>query len=154
MTIVKGSTIGGDEREYNFAIVSAKEGTKIFHNFMPVLFGSLPGDTENISLNLETVTKIIGSLKWELIENAAEKLLKGMSVTINGDVYKADDDGFGDYAQNPLELYTALFWAAKANFPKLIDPLFSTLDGEKGNDQRDDLTPGLQEQPQKTTSKK
>ncbi len=138
---VKGHNLSGDKRTYIFNLINAKDGTRIFHEYVSVIVQLLPEDANLSSLGdglaidiKQIVADLETMLPFEKLENLAQTLLGGGSVEIDGKLFEIDADGFGDYALgDPLEVYTAILYAFKANFPKYIDPLFESLDESQGD---------------------
>ena len=141
---VKGKSLLGKEKTYSFNLINAKDGTRIFHQYVPELVQLLPdgvdlsklGEGIDLKLNLDIksiVESIVDFLPFDKLEELAKTMLGGGSVDVGDKILEMGDDGFGEYATgDPLEVYTALLYAFKANFPDYIDPLFETLEVNQG----------------------
>ena len=139
---VSGKSLSGEERHYTFNLINAKQGTRIFHEYVSVIIQLIPESADFGGLNIDTLKQIVAELNeflpFDKLELLAALLLGGGSVGKSDRVYEIDADGFGDYADgDPLEVYTALLYALKLNFPKYINPLFQALE-EQGEE--DDST--------------
>jgi len=146
---ISGRNIQGDERTYTFDLMNAKEGTRIFHEYVSVIVQLLPdgASLSNLGDGLELdIKQLIADLEvmlpFEKLEKLAASLLGGGSVEIDGKLFDIDPDGFGEYALgDPIEVYTAILYAFKANYPKYIDPLFESLEANQGDPDSDTQTP-------------
>jgi len=139
---VKGKNISGEDRTYTFKLINAKDGTRIFHEYISVIVQLLPDgvDLSNIgdglTIDLKQIIADLGELlPFSKLEVLAKALLGGGSIEIDGKLLEIDAEGFGAYALgDPLEVYTAILYAFKANYPKYIDPLFESLEESQGED--------------------
>jgi len=135
---VKGKNLHGEDREYIFKLVDAKTGTRIFHQYISILLQLVPEEFSSSEDSAEPkeinwyslVSRIEEHLPYERLEELAAVFVSGAVIEIDGKKYTADKDGFGDYALgDPLEIYTAIGYGIKANYPKYIDPLFEAPEG-------------------------
>ena len=133
--IIKGKTISDEDRIYTFKLIDTENGTKLFHELVPILIEIIPDvkesilkfkDTGEIDVNLLELAKLIPNvLPWPRMKEVAKLLLAGSSVSIDGKTNEVGESGFGDYAQgDPMEVYTSFFYALVANYEKYLGPLF------------------------------
>jgi hypothetical protein len=140
---IKGRTLDGEARVYTFNLMDAENGTMLFHEYVGLALANMDvirafaakafGDEDDESdeaaeaLTLEALQVLPRIFDWDSIKRLAGLLLSGMSITKGeGQPEKASENGFGDYCdQQPMEVYTALFWAAAANYPKYFSPLLN-----------------------------
>lgn len=150
---IEGKTIHGDVREYTFLLLPAKEGTKLFHQYVSVVITALPTikgffkgenpeeqdaeETEEKGFNFFDFVNLVSTIfSWETVEHLAKQLVAKAEIVKEGKTFVVDDEGFGDYAKgDPTEVYAAIFYAVCANWPPYMDPLLEAL-GEE-NDQGD-----------------
>ncbi len=151
MQIVEGTSILGDARKYAFKLMDAKTGTRLFHEYISLIVKALPllgkfltssdkkdSDDSNLEQITDLVTILPQILTWERVEELAREMLAGHKATIGGTSYEADETGFHDgVTGDPLEIYTAIFYAITANYPKYIDPLLKALEGDEGDSSPD-----------------
>ena len=150
---VKALNAEGEERVYRFKLLNAFDSTRLFHEYASTMvqihdafvdflvqlkrnvdespdaarekIGNLLGTSDNVMFVIKSLPKVF---TWDIISGLAVDLLAGCEVEIDGDKFVADEKGFVDAWQGrPLELYAALLWAVKANYPKHIDPLLDRL---------------------------
>jgi hypothetical protein len=164
--VIVGETLGGESRKYTFKLMNAATGLKLFYEYSPkvmeaffTLMGQFSKDEvekitnavkdgkqeeleidfsmENIKGVVEMFPKIFS---WEEIEMLSKEMLAGSKVEMpDGKIYTVGDSGIGDHNMGDLlELFTALFYAIRANFPKYIDPLVG---GVEGSDSTQSTTP-------------
>lgn len=132
---VDGKTLSGEPRKYTFNLLDAETGLRLFHEYAGVIFSNKDMITQISTGGDATALSIIGLLPrvlpWDKIKELAAALLNGAKIDINGTVCSVGETGIGYYCEgDPLELYTALFYAIKANYPKYIDPLFQAVPEE------------------------
>ncbi len=149
------SLLGGEARKYAFKLMNAKTGTRLFHEYISLVVKALPllgkflsasdekkgKDDVDLKQISELVSILPQILTWERVEELAREMLAGHKATIGGTVHEADETGFHDgITGDPLELYTAIFYAITANYPKYIDPLLTALEdeGDSSQDQGDE----------------
>jgi len=146
---IEGSNLFGDGRKYTFNLMDAKTGTRLFHEYISLIVKALPllgkflsaggekkdsEDGGNIKQISDLVAVLPQILTWERVEELAREMLAGHKATIDGTVHQADEAGFHDgITGDPLELYTAIFYAITANYPKYIDPLLMALEDDEGD---------------------
>ena len=128
--IVKAQTIFGKDREYKFNLMDCETGLKLWQDHFYALAMSAV-EVQNVAIDkdgnvvvidlLSTLTKV---LPWDDVKMFASKLLSKCEINDGKNVHVADEDGLGDWASgDPLELYTALYHAAQANYEPLIKQL-------------------------------
>lgn len=150
-TKIVGSNLFGEAREYTFNLIDALTGTKLYHKHMPVIVQALPflkqlfqgsdGKESNIGEIAELTFVLPNLISWDCLEELAKEMLGGHVAMISGKKHTADDTGFHDgTAGDPLEIYTALYCALSANYPKYIAPLLKALE-EKEEGENDSSQP-------------
>lgn len=145
---IKATSVLGVERVYQFELMDAENGTEILHEWggkaamsyesiidlYNTVIGKGAGDLdkmdvmEKASVAMVIIKKLPEVLTFEVVKGLAAKMLKGYTMTEENKTYTANDRGFLNEYADPLELYTALFYAVRANYGKYIDPLLGTLD--------------------------
>lgn len=159
---ITGKTIADEERNYTFKILKHKDGVKLQHKYASLavtaynhftgIFQSHVDAMEDKDAGKEPVeSEFKGSVgdvlamipqifTWERTEELAEKLLAGVVVSGEKDdgekfSYTADKDGFCElFSEDILEFYTAILYAAMANFPKYLLPFLDTDDEDSIQD--------------------
>ncbi len=127
---IKG--LDGVEKHYIFEKLKGKEALRVFHNttllLVPILAG-LKGiqskDEMSVSALIDGLSEAVLTLEFDSVWALAEKLFFCVmveEVEINIEEY---------YADQPDELYIALFHAIKLNFPKIVDNLTSMFSGSE-----------------------
>lgn len=145
-----------EPRDYKFRELNQRYGGRLLHQYVLIilhqwkhvkklvddfkdLMKKFANDEEKaISVFMEDSDKTVGLLAdilpgiftWNAIEDMAKMLLADHEVTIDGETYKADENGFIDELGDPFAVYNALFFAICQNWPKYVLPLLGTdLDG-------------------------
>ncbi len=122
-----GKALTGEERIYTFKLLDAKPGLQLFHKYSPKLLDLWVKvqDTSQDGFVFELIRKLPTVLDWDDIEYLATKLLGNSTVELDNEIIEIDETGIGEYTiGDPMEVYTALFWAINANYPKYLAPLF------------------------------
>ena len=139
---MKGQTLGGESRYYTFEIMDAETGLELFYKYCEKFLSnekirSLMKQDEdgNLGLELDTIgmIRLVPSvLPWEDIKHLASKMLVGAwTEPETGEKLQHDEKGFSELmVGDPMELFTALFYAVWANYPKYIDPLLGAVDDD------------------------
>ncbi|MCP4712575.1 MAG: hypothetical protein GY869_28455 [Planctomycetes bacterium] len=117
--------------------MDAATGLKIFHETLPVLAGLIPVAQEaltdlkdgEINFDAVAIVKTLPELvTWEKIQELAGAMLAGAVAEIDGKENTIGETGIGEYTEgDPMEVYTAIFYAMAANYPKYIDPFLTTV---------------------------
>jgi len=133
---IEGPGLDGNVRKYSFNLVDASTGLMLFHEYAPLVLSVVNDSLLKEGIDLAVSMKTFRDLfSWEDIQKLSSTLLKGAKICIDDKEYLADDNGLGAYALgDPIEVYTALFYAARANYPKYIDPFFEALEESQGDD--------------------
>ena len=160
MKKVKGSDGFGNEREYEFRILSALEGLQVVHTYgslattaLPQLtaivdkWGEVDGDDKLMTLAasdfaegegplLDLIQMIPAIISTKRIVELAKLFLAGGTV----DGQECDEDGMCDlFRGRPHEVYAAIIFAVIANFPDYLPFLDSpddTTDTKSGGKQK------------------
>lgn len=163
---IEGSNLFGDTRRYTFNLMDAKTGTRLFHEYISLIVAALPllgkflsaggekkegEDGGSIKQISDIVSVLPQILTWDRVEELAREMLAGHETTIDGTEYKAGRDGFHDgITGDPLEIYTAIFYAITVNYPKYIDPLLMALEDDEGDSSQDQ---GTETSPEKSITR-
>jgi len=157
-------TVKRENHEYEFPLISAIDGLVIWHDYASMCVIALPEimgafnkfakvekKTKNASVYkiakeeaekgggaimdlIALVPKIVNS---ERLVSLCSTLLAGSKI----DGIECDEAGMCEVFQgDPIEVYSALFWAISVNFPKYFDFLSEALKDEEG-EVENDLTP-------------
>jgi hypothetical protein len=147
---IAGKNLQGESRQYEFKLVDTLTGLKLFHNYISLVIEVLPTLTDLIALRrssdqkeetqkeasigwsdlgsmLEVLRVLPAVFTWDRVTELSAALLAGGKITIDGVTQDMGADGMGDYAKSdPMELYTALFYAIAANYPKYFAPFLDS----------------------------
>ncbi|GEM_PF-5401918 len=133
--VIEGKTLFDESRKYTFQLMNAETGLKVFHEaFIPILVPLIIGfGNDESGIDVKGLIQIIPeTIKWEKLQSLARDMLSGAIIEIDGIRLEAGPTGISEYAlEDPMEVYTAIFYALAANFPKYVNPL---LEGEETGD--------------------
>jgi len=154
---IHGKTFFGEDRNYSFFLMDAKTGTRIFHEYVVLLVEAMPtlgkyfasddeesdeDDDKESTVDMMQAAQVAKDLfeilTWDRVEELARVMLAGHLVTAPDGATQCADvvTGFNEeWAGDPLEAYTAIFYAICANYPKYVAPFMEALDdqGEDSN---------------------
>lgn len=150
---MKVTSVLGVERVYTFELMDAENGTEILHEWggraamsyesIIDLYNTVKGKgaedldqmdvMEKASLAMVVIKKLPEVLTFEVVKDLASKMLNGYTMIEENKTYTANGKGFLNEYGDPLEVYTAIFYAARANYGKYIDPLLDTLGLDDSN---------------------
>lgn len=144
---VEGKNVFGDDRKYAFFLLDAVTGTRLFHEYISLVVRALPmlgkffasvKEEEKSGVDMEQISDLISVLPsiltWERVEELAKEMLAGSTLTIDGEVCTANATGFyEELVGDPLEMYTAIFYAILANYPKYVDPFLTALESDESD---------------------
>ncbi len=139
---IEGVNVFGETRLYRFNLMNAETGTEIFSKFASIIGVSFEKmkpilekftglkfeDDEAIKEKIETDLTYVDMFSilpqvfnWETIKDLSETMLAGCQVDIDGTTVEVPGSGICPFAEgDPLEQYTALFYAVCANYPKYV----------------------------------
>lgn len=134
---ITGKNLDGQERVYNFKLMNAFDGAKLFHEYLERLFqffaklGELFEETEDgVNFHVSEGMKMIKEIfPWEKIEELSKTLLVGCDIHADGKKFVNEvESGIGDFFRGrPRELYAAIFYALAANFEDEMRPFLEAL---------------------------
>lgn len=151
---INGTNLMGEERVYEFKELNAEYGTMIFHQYASVvakswdtvqeIIGAVKDEDEAKATGLldrgKTILKVLPEiLTWNNVKALCGFMLSDHTMTENNTAYTAGESGFSEYKGDPLEMYTAIFYAVLANYPKYTLPFFEAL--TPGDDSTQDSEP-------------
>lgn len=158
---IKGKTLDDKERTYTFALLNYKDGVKLQHKYASIAVTAYKHFTDIFQTQVDSIedkyadkkpvdtkpkgaSEFIGIIthifNWERTEELAEKLLKGAVISGEDDEgemfsFTCDKEGFCELFGNDfIEMYTAIFYAAIANYPKYLLPFLDTGDSDSTPD--------------------
>lgn len=155
---ITGKTLDDQERTYAFKLLGYKDGVKLQHQYASIavtayqhfknIFQAQVDSTQDNEKSVDTDKKgaadflgiITQILNWERTEELATKLLAGTTISGENDEGEpfsltCDKDGFCElFGRDFIELYTAIFYAAIANYPKYLLPFLDTDDDDSTQD--------------------
>lgn len=133
---MKGANLSNEERIYTFQLMDAETGGRIYHQnayLFPILEEILFGEKDDEKGKKEAEEKTFlrrlvdavhmfpDVVVWDRVTDVCGAMLSNATVEIDGTVHELGESGIGEYMQgDPGEIYTALFYAACANYPKYL----------------------------------
>jgi hypothetical protein len=164
--LIEGKTIFGETRKYKFTLLDAKTGLEIFHEYASILItgsqeiipaltrainSEIDGGVDDLmsvitkSKSLELIRLVPSILTMDRIQHLAKTMLTDCEVTVDNEVQTIDGDGLAPYMiGDPLELYTAIFYAVCANYPKYVAPFLGALEENQGETDTSQTIPASQ----------
>ena len=126
---ITGKTLGGEKRVYTFEIMDTETGLGLFYKYSGKIIENenvrkmLNEGIEGTALDIMRLFPAV--LSWDDIGYICKKTMAGATTKLDdGDTLEHDENGMAEYMTgDPMELFTALFYALLANYPKYISPL-------------------------------
>ena len=127
------------EKLYKFRILTRREAARVFHNSIKLILkalSGLSGDDKSTK-----IVEAIDSLDFDHVWNLAKVLLKNCIISPNMEnpqhmitISNLDETDYFDDCRE--ELYIALYYSLKANYPKSFSRVAEKLQGFSGDLQK------------------
>jgi PAS domain-containing protein len=151
---ISGTSLTGETRIYLFKLPYSQQALRVFHEYAAIVLAALPVIRQTLQLtadekaenadltpeDFESRIKDLASgkrllpllglipqiLSIDRIENLQRVFLSGVEIETEDGKYIANNEGHCDlFGSDPLELFTAVFYALAVNYPKYFSSFFS-----------------------------
>jgi hypothetical protein len=117
-------------KKYAFQLLTRRDAAEVFHNSIQTILKAIAGvdlgAMQKGDVSVDSLVKGLSSVDFDTVWGLGEKLLR--FVQIDGEEI-ADINESDYFGENPEELYLAIVYAVKVNYPKVFSKLRKALQG-------------------------